>query len=203
MRFRNGFIALTLLAAIVGSTLIASAEEQLTLYQGAQINARMRTMIDTGKAHVGDRFVMDVVPPYPSGNPAFQGAIIAGEVTSVTTAGQGRKPSIGLQFDYLRLADGSTVDISATMTADQRNQEHKNGLKVALMTIGGMLLGNAIGKTIFHTSGGGVVGAAGGLLYGINGKTNFQLPSGSDVQITLNQTVTIRRQAPNSPSNNQ
>jgi uncharacterized membrane protein len=108
-----------------------------------------------------------------------------------------------LQFDYLRLADGSTVDISATMTADQRNQEHKNGLKVALTTIGGMLLGNAIGKTIFHTSGGGVVGAAGGLLYGINGKTNFQLPSGSDVQITLNQTVTIRRQAPNSPSNNQ
>ena len=203
MRFRNGLMALSLLVAFACTTLIASAEEQLTLYQGAQINARMRTAIDTGKAHVGDRFVMDVVPPYPSGNPAFQGAIIAGEVTSVTTAGQGRKPSIGLQFDYLRLADGSTVDISATMTADQRNQEHKNGLKVALTTIGGMLLGNAIGKTIFHTSGGGVVGAAGGLLYGINGKANFQLPSGSDVQITLNQTVTIRRQAPNSPSNSQ
>ncbi len=202
MRFRNGFIALALLASIVGSTLIASAQEQLTLYQGAQINARMRTTIDTGKAHVGDRFVMDVVPPYPSGNPAFQGGIIAGEVTSVTTAGQGRKPSIGLQFDYLRLADGSTVDISATMTSDQRKDEHKNGLKVALTTLGGMLLGNAIGKTIFHVSGGGAVGAAGGLLYGLNGKANFQLLSGSDVQITLNQTVTIRRQAPNSPSNN-
>jgi hypothetical protein len=196
-------MALGLLAAFAGSTLVASAQEQLTLYQGAQINARMRNTIDTGKAHVGDRFVMDVVPPYPSGNPAFQGAIIAGEVTSVTPAGQGRKPSLGLQFDYLRLADGSTVDISATMTADQRNQEHKNGLKVALTTLGGMLLGNAIGKTIFHTSGGGVVGAAGGLLYGVNGKTNFALPPGSDVQITLNQTVTIRRQAPNAPNGNQ
>jgi hypothetical protein len=203
MRFRNGLMALGLLAAFAGSTLVASAQEQLTLYQGAQINARMRNTIDTGKAHVGDRFVMDVVPPYPSGNPAFQGAIIAGEVTSVTPAGQGRKPSLGLQFDYLRLADGSTVDISATMTADQRNQEHKNGLKVALTTLGGMLLGNAIGKTIFHTSGGGVVGAAGGLLYGVNGKTNFALPPGSDVQITLNQTVTIRRQAPNAPNGNQ
>jgi hypothetical protein len=203
MRFRNGLMALGLLAAFAGSALVASAQEQLTLYQGAQINARMRNTIDTGKAHVGDRFVMDVVPPYPSGNPAFQGAIIAGEVTSVTPAGQGRKPSLGLQFDYLRLADGSTVDISATMTADQRNQEHKNGLKVALTTLGGMLLGNAIGKTIFHTSGGGVVGAAGGLLYGVNGKTNFALPPGSDVQITLNQTVTIRRQAPNAPNGNQ
>lgn len=203
MRFRNGLMALGLLAAFVSSTFVASAQEPLTLYQGAQINARMRTTLDSGKAHVGDRFVMDVVPPYPSGNPAFQGAIIAGEVTSVTSAAQGRKPSMALQFDYLRLADGSTVDISATMTADQRKQEKKNGLKVALTTLGGMLLGNAIGKTIFHISGGGAVGAAGGLLYGINGKTNFQLDQGSNVQITLNQTVTIRRQAPNSPSNNQ
>jgi hypothetical protein len=198
MRFRNGLMALGLLAAFIGTTLTAPAQEPLTLYQGAQIDARMRTTIDTGKAHVGDRFVMDVVPPYPSGNPAFQGGIIAGEVTSVTTAGQGRKPSLGVQFDYLRLADGSTVDISATMTDDQRKEEHKNGFKVALSTLGGMLLGNAIGKTVFHTGGGGVVGAAGGLLYGLNGKANFQLPSGSNVLITLNQTVTIRRQAPNS-----
>jgi hypothetical protein len=171
--------------------------DQLTLYQGAQINARMRNTIDTGKAHVGDRFVMDVVPPYPSGNPVFQGAIIAGEITSVQPAGQGRKPALGLQFDYLRLADGSTVDISATMTQDARKDESKNGLKVALTTLGGMLLGNAIGKTIFHIGGLGAVGAAGGFLYGLNSKTNFQLQSGSNVQITLNQTVTIRRQTPN------
>lgn len=184
-----------MVASFVGTTMIASAQQTLTLYQGAQINARMRTTLDSGSAHVGDRFVMDVVPPYPSGNPAFQGAIISGEVTSVTRAGQGTKPALGLQFDYLRLADGSTVDISASMTKDQRKQQQANGGHVALTTLGGMLLGNAIGKTIFHTGGGGIVGAAGGLLYGMNKKSNFQLPSGSDVQITLNQTVTIRRQS--------
>ncbi|HTX56520.1 MAG TPA: hypothetical protein VMD47_05385 [Candidatus Acidoferrales bacterium] len=193
--------AVALLVAFAGTTLGASAQEQLTLYQGAQVNARMRTTIDTGKAHVGDRFVMDVVPPYPSGNPAFQGAIIAGEITSVTPAGQGRKPALGFQFDYLRLADGSTVDISATMTQAARQEEHKSGLKVALSTLGGMLLGNVIGKTLFHVSGGGLVGAAGGFLYGVNAKANFQVPAGSDVQITLNQTVTIRRQAPGQPNN--
>jgi hypothetical protein len=203
MNLRNALTAFAMLAAFSANTLLASAQEQLTLYQGAQVNARMRTQIDTGKAHVGDRFVMDVVPPFPSGNPAFQGAIIAGEITSVTSAGQGRKPSLGLQFDYLRLADGSTVDISATMTADQRKAESKNGLKVALATVGGMLLGNAIGKTLFHVGGGGVVGAAGGLLYGLNGKANFTIPQGSDVQITLNQTVTIRRQAPSTSTGTQ
>ena len=202
MNLRNALTAFAMLAAIATSTLLASAQEPLTLYQGAQVNARMRTLIDTGKAHVGDRFVMDVVPPYPSGNPAFQGAVIAGEVISVTSAGQGRKPSLGLQFDYMRLADGSTVDISATMTDDQRKQEKKNGAKIALSTLGGMLLGNFFGKTIFHTGGGGVIGAAGGLLYGLNAKSNFQLPPGSNVEITLNQTVTIRRQAPPSSQTN-
>ncbi len=196
MKIRNTLMALAMIAGFAGTTLVAPAQSNtLTLYQGAQINARLRNAIDSGSAHVGDRFVMDVVPPYPSGNPAFQGAIIAGEITSVTHAGQGRKPSLGMQFDYLRLADGSTVDISASMTQDQKKQQQGNGAKVALATIGGMLLGNVIGKTIFHTGGGGLVGAAGGLLYGLNGKTNFTLPSGSNVQLTLNQTVTIRRQA--------
>lgn len=196
MQFRNGLMALVAVAAIAASSAIASAQESLTLYQGAQLNARMHTTIDTSNAHVGDRFIMDVVPPYPSGNPAFQGAVIAGEITSVTPAGQGRKPSLGLQFDYLRLADGSTVDIAASMTQDARKSETKNGLRTALSTVGGMLLGNAIGKTIFHTGGGGLVGAAGGLLYGLNQKANFQLPAGSNVQITIDQTVTIRRQTP-------
>jgi hypothetical protein len=202
MNLRNVLTACALLVAFAGNTLLASAQEELTLYQGAQLNARMRTAIDTGKAHVGDRFVMDVVPPYPSGNPAFQGAIIAGEVTSVTSAGQGRKPSLGLQFDYLRLADGSTVDISASMTEDQRKTQSKNGLKVALSTLGGMVLGNVIGKTLFGLSGVGAIGAAGGLLYGLNSKSNFTLPQGSDVQLTLNQTVTIRRQAPGQVNTN-
>jgi hypothetical protein len=202
MNLRNGLTACALLVALAANTLLASAQDQLTLYQGAQLNARMRTAIDTGKAHVGDRFVMDVVPPYPSGNPAFQGAIIAGEITSVTSAGQGRKPSLGLQFDYLRLADGSTVDISATMTDDQRKQQSKSGLKVALATLGGMLAGNALGKMLFGISGGGAIGAAGGFLYGLNNKSNFTLPQGSDVQITLNQTVTIRRQAPGQAATN-
>ncbi len=197
MKFRNGLMALAALVAFAGTTMVASAQSTLTLYQGAQINGRLRGDINTGTAHVGDRFVMDVVPPYPSGNPAFQGAIISGEITSVTSAGQGKKPALGMQFDYLRLADGSTVDISATMTQDQRKQEQASGGHVALTTLGGMVLGNVLGKTIFHTGGGGIVGAAGGLLYGMNKKTNFDLPAGSNVQITLNNTVTIRRQSGN------
>jgi hypothetical protein len=197
MGYRKGWAALGVLAAFIMTTGVGIAQQRsLTLYSGAQINARMRTTLGTGSAQLGERFVMDVVPPYPSGDPAFQGAIIGGEVASVTRAGQGRKPALGLRFDYLRLADGSTVDISAHMVQAQQTQEQASGAHVALTTLGGMLLGNILGKTIFHTGGGGLVGAAGGLMYGLNKKTNFQIKAGSNVQIALDQTVTIRRQAP-------
>ena len=197
MNVRSMVTALLALATFATASVGAYAQSNsgLTLYQGAQITGRMRQDINTGKAHVGDRFMMDVVEPYPSGDQTFQGAIIAGEITSVTAAGQGRKPALGLKFDFLRLADGSTVDISASMTSDQRKQEMKSGGHTALTTIGGMLLGNAIGKTVFHTGGGGILGAAGGLLYGLNKQSNFDLAAGSNVQVTLNQTVTIRRQS--------
>jgi hypothetical protein len=194
MKIHKGVAALALLVAFSSSPLLASAQETLTLYQGAQLNCRMTSTIDTATANVGDHFMMDVVPPYPSGDPVYQGAVVGGEVTQVTHASQGTKPELGLQFDYLRLADGSTVNIAATMTSSQQKKEQANAGKVALSALGGMLVGNAIAKTLFGISGGGVAGAAGGLLYGLNSKTNFQLPQGSNVQITMDQTVTIRRQ---------
>jgi hypothetical protein len=197
MKIRNGLMAFVALAAFVGTTFTASAQSTLTLYQGAQINGRLRDTVDTGQAHVGDRVVLDVVPPYPSGNPAFQGAAIVGYVTSVQKAGQGTKPELGLHFNLLRMPNGSTYDISGTMTSDQKKQQPVNYGHTALTTLGGMVVGNIIGKTIFHAGGGGIVGAAGGALYGVNQKQNFQLPQGSNVQITLNRSVTIRRQAHN------
>ncbi len=181
--------------AFLAGTAAASAQSTLTLYQGAQIVGRMQQDVSTANAHVGDQFSMDVVPPYPSGDAAFQGAVIVGQITSVTRAGQGTKPALGVQFDYLRMPDGTTVNISGTLTQAQQNNQQKNGARVALATLGGMLLGNVIGKTVFHTGGGGIAGAAGGFLYGYNQKTNFTIPAGSNATVTLNQTVTIRRQS--------
>src|SRR5579872_1219100 len=123
MRFRDALVAGTLAAVFAATTLVVTAATTLTLYQGAQITGRLRSTIDTGAAHVGDRFVMDVVPPYPSGNPAFQGAVIVGEVTSVRRAAQGTKPQLQLAFNSLRMSDGSTAGISATISSEQKKQQ--------------------------------------------------------------------------------
>ncbi len=187
-------MALAIAAAFVFAG-VASAASTLTLYRGAEIHAQMDTTIDSGSARVGDAFTMTVVAPYPSGDATYQNAHIYGIVAKVVHAGQGMKPVLQLQYQRLRLADGSTADISGTTTSAQTKTENKSGARVAATTVGGMIVGNVIGKTIFGAKGGGLIGAAGGFLYGNNYKSNIQLPVGAAVTLTLAQTVVIRRQA--------
>ncbi len=183
---------------LIGGGAVARADgNTIVLYQGAQINAQTNGAINTANANVGDQVTARVIPPFPSGYTAFQGATLVGTVTQVQRASQGRRAALGVEFNSLRMADGATVNINASLT---QSQQHKNGAqsgaRVAIGAIGGMLIGNAIGKTIFHTGGGGAVGAIGGGLLGANNQANFTVPAGSNMTVTLNQNAYVRRQSP-------
>ncbi len=185
-----------MIAALAATVPLASAAESITLYNGSVINARLNQGLDSGSAHVGDVFTMAVVPPYPSGNPAFQGATISGVVTKVQPAGQGRNPEIVIVPEYLRLPGGSTANIYGNVTSVAANKSTAGTAgKAAIGALAGMLIGNAIGQTIFHTSGGGAVGLIGGAMLGANNKTNFSIPPGANATVQLSQTVTVRRQS--------
>ena len=67
-----------------------------------------------------------------------------------------------------------------------------NALKEAGGALAGMLVGNAIGKTLFHTGAGGAVGAIGGFAVAKNNRSNVVVPAGSNVVV---QIVSARRQA--------
>ncbi|MBV8117634.1 MAG: hypothetical protein JOZ01_06625 [Candidatus Eremiobacteraeota bacterium] len=193
-RTRLGVLVATI--AFAATTLAVSAAESVTLYDGTMLNARLNQQLDSSSAHVGDVFTMTVIPPYPSGNPAFQGATISGQVTKVQRAGQGRNPEIVIVPQYLRLYGGSTVSIYGNVTSIAANKSTGSTAgKAALGALAGMLIGNAIGKTIFHASGGGAVGLIGGALLGANNKSNFTIPPGANATVQLTQTVTVRRQA--------
>lgn len=185
------------IAAFAAATMVAPAEQSITLYNGTVLNARLNQTLDSGAAHVGDQFTMTVVPPYPSGDPNFQGATIGGEVTRVVPAGQGRNPEIVIHPRYLQLYGGSTVTIDGSVTsiAASKNNAGQTAGKAALGALAGMLVGNAIGKTIFHASGFGAVGLIGGAMLGANSKSNFTIPPGAQATVQLSQTVTVRRQA--------
>lgn len=196
MKAHQGLFSLALVAAVTATVAFASAASSVTLYDGTVINARLNQGIDSGTAHVGDTFYMTVVPPYPSGDPLFQGATITGEVTRVQRAGQGRNPEIVIVPRYLRLADGSTASVQGDVTSIAANKSTgQTAAKTAAGALAGMLIGNAIGKTIFHASGGGAVGLIGGAMLGANSKSNFAIPAGAGATVQLNHSVTIRRQA--------
>lgn len=196
MKIHKGLFSLALIATLTATVAAASAANSVTLYDGTIINARLNQELSSASAHVGDTFYMTVVPPYPSGDPLFQGATITGEVTRVQRAGQGRNPEIVIEPRYLRLADGSTAYIHGEVTSVAASKSTgETAAKAAAGALAGMLIGNAIGKTIFHASGGGAVGLIGGAMLGANNKSNFTIPAGAGATVQLNQSVTIRRQA--------
>jgi hypothetical protein len=190
IRFRIPMVAL--FAALLATTAIASAQS-VTLASGTQLYAKMDTTLDSANAYYGQRFTMHLTAPYASS--ALQGGYITGHVIKVVHAKQGVKPELQLAFDQLVLSNGTATDINAQMTSSQSKKSTSNLGHSALTALGGMLIGNAIGKTIFHTSAGGAIGLAGGALYGLNAKTNFNIPAGSSVTVTTTHQIVIRRQA--------
>jgi len=192
---RYARITITTALALVLTVASAFAQSAPTLYSGSQINAIMDDQLDSGATQVGDTFSMHVVAPYPSNDDTYAGAQITGHVIKVVAAGRGTNPELQLGIDRMILRDGTSVELPAQVTSAGTKQQSKNGAQVALSTIGGMILGNVIGKAVLHTGGGGIVGAAGGFLYGVNKKANVTLPAQAAVQLTLTRDVSVRRQA--------
>jgi hypothetical protein len=197
MKFRPSVSVAAMAVLFAMTSMIASAQSNtITLYNGTVLNGRLNAPINSATANVGDAWSMAVVPPYPSGNPAFQGATMSGIVTRVIRAGQGRNPEIDLKPQYLHLADGSLANLHGTVTGVGTEKGSGNtAAKAAVGALAGMLVGNAIGKTIFHSGGGGAVGLIGGALVGANNKSNFSIPAGANATIQLDQTVSVRRQS--------
>jgi hypothetical protein len=86
---------------------------------------------------------------------------------------------------------GATYSVRGVVTGIQKVTK-SNALKEVGGALAGMIVGNIIGKTVFHTSVGGLAGAAGGYLLAKNSRENMTVPAGSTVTVKL---VQARRQA--------
>lgn len=184
-----------LAAFTIGAALTtAAAVAQPNDGGGQTLYATMQTTLDSKSANVGDRFTMALTEPYPTER-NLDGATIEGHVSNVVRAGQGTKPEIDLAFDRFVYPDGASVPISANLISLQTKTGSKNGADVAAKTVGGMFLGNALFKTLFHMGGGGLLGAIGGFIYGQNAKADVQIQPGSQAQLNLVAPLRSRRQA--------
>lgn len=177
-------------AATVLSILLLTQAALSAPYAGEQYAGVINTTINTSNAYVGEHVALDHVT---SQNGSVSGAHMYGTVTHVVRAGQGRPAQLQMTFTRLTLANGSSYAIDGIVTG-MKAQTKNNALKEAGGAIAGMIVGNIVGKTIFHASTGigGFLGAAGGYLIARNNRENMSVPAGSAVRVTLRS---VRRQA--------
>ncbi len=160
----------------------------LALSPGTNLSGTINQTIDTGHAYVGEMVSISNVSA-PGAN--IYNATMYGTVSKVVSAGQGRPAQLRITLNRLRLSNGTTYQIVGVVTGWNAVTKN-NTVKEVVGTVGGMVVGNILGKWIFHgASGGGLVGAAGGYLAAKNNKANMVVSAGSRVQVQL---VSARRQ---------
>ena len=169
---------------------IAASAGPGELSAGSTVTAKMNSTIDSGSAHAGDTFSMTLLSPYPSNNGVYANARLYGHVTHVVPAGQGQNPVLEFNIDRIVLADGRQASVSM-MVQSQETQRHNNVGNVALTALGGMIVGNIIGKTVFKSNLGGAAGLIAGALYANNKRTNVSLRTGSVVVSEVRRTVAL------------
>ena len=160
--------------------------------EGSTISGVLSTDLDSGKAQPGDGFSLQIVRPYPNGDPTYAGAFVRGHVAKVIRAGQGRKPELDLAFDSIVLSDGS----SSPLTGHVLSVETKKKSAIPEQAAGagiGMLVGNFLFKKV-GSSLGGLAGAVGGFFYANNHKSDFIVPRDSFVTLQTDREV-VRPQA--------
>lgn len=173
-------------AALVLAVLVGGVAQALSA--GTNLSGQINQTIDTGHAYVGEMVSISNVSAPGAG---IYNARMYGTVTKVVRAGQGRAAQLRITLNRLVLSNGTTYSIVGVVTGWNAKTKN-NTLKEVAGAVGGMLVGNVLGKWIFHgASGGGLVGAAGGYLAAKNNRQNMVVDSGSTVQVQL---VSARRQ---------
>lgn len=180
---------ITSAAALVSMLLVAQVAIAAP-YAGQQLAGTITTSVSTSNAYVGQPVTLQGVS---SEDGSVHGATMYGTVTRVVRAGQGRPAQLQMTFHRLVLPSGATYAVNGVVTGMQA-QTKNNALKEVGGAVAGMIVGNIIGKTIFHASTGigGFLGAAGGYLVAKNNRENMSVPSGTAVRVSLR---TARRQA--------
>ena len=166
----------------------------VTISEGTTINATLASEITSKSAHDGDAFHMTANGIPTSNGATANNVTIYGHVTDIVKSSLTKKAHLTLVPDRIRFSNGTTAPIDAKIVDYQKKQKTNIG-SVAAEAIGGMLVGNYLGKHI-GTNLGGFVGLAGGVLYAANTASDIVVPQGTTVTMKLNAPIVIRRQLP-------
>jgi hypothetical protein len=177
-----------LTGALLTGLMIASTVCAQASLQGSTLAGSIDQNLSSNHAYVGQPVELSGVS---SSDGSVTGGRLYGEVTEVQPAGQGTPGKIRMHFTRLWTHHG-VYNVDTRVTGVQAETKN-NTAKEAGGALAGMLVGNAIGKTLFGVSGFGILGAAGGYLLAKNNRQNVNISAGTQVQV---QVLSVsRRQA--------
>ena len=156
---------------------------------GTELTGILGGALDSKSAYAGQPVALTNVA---SRDGAVSGATLLGMVTDVTHPGQGRNAQIRIHFETLRFADGTTAPVDGVVASMQVSTK-SNAAKEVGGALVGMLIGNAVAKTILGVSGGGVVGAIGGYVIAKDSRADVTIPAQTAITVRL---ADPRRQEP-------
>lgn len=163
---------------------------------GTRFDGKLQSEIATNKSHNGDTFTIAEHDTWMHSDPALHGAVIEGHLANVSPAGMGKKPSLTLVFDDIRMPDGTTAPVDVRMVNVGAFDAKTHHWRTIGMVIGGGLAGHmAAGK--HH---GGMMGAAGGYLLSQEMKTNVDVRPGTVIELRFLQNAVAQSSAAPSPS---
>jgi hypothetical protein len=169
---------------------------RLSVPQGTEIHLTLSETVSSATSQAGDTFTGRTTDPVVVGNRVAipVGSTIRGQVTEVIPAKKGLKEkggAITLSFDKVETPAGFSAPMSATVAS-----VGKSGKKTAAIiggsAAGGAVLGKILGGSTKDAALGAVVGGAvgTGIAAGTRGK-EVEIPAGSHLAVTLDQTLTI------------
>ncbi len=148
---------------------------------GTRFNGRLQQEIATNKSHDGDTFTIAEQDTLFDKNPALHGAVIDGHLESVSAAAMGKKPSLTLVFDDIKMPDGTTAPVSVKILNMGAFDAKTHHWRTAGLVLGGALAGH-MAAGAHH---GGLAGAAGGYLLSQQMKTNVDVKPGTMIELTF------------------
>jgi hypothetical protein len=166
----------------------------LVVPSGTQLSIEVVEPLTTKTAHVGDRINAKLASDIMvDGRTALSaGAAVQGTVTEVVSGSRqiGGVPTLGMSFERLTLADGSTVPLNGKLVEQGKSDTVKDVAKIA----GGVVVGAVIGHQIDSDKGkviGGILGGAAGALIARNTGGEISVPAGTTLAIELTAPITV------------
>lgn len=157
---------------------------------GVMIETDLQQELSTGKSRNNEKFTIKVKNSSVGKYPVLKDAAIEGHLENVVKAAKGKKASLNLFFDSIKLKNGDLLPIDATLVNTKVETKTKGQfLKNAGIILGGTVAGSFVGNKA-NFKNGKLAGAAAATAFVLSSPGGeVVLKKGTDLQLKLKSAL--------------